>query len=137
MQYLKTNRRNFMYEMERNFSCMLYLWTFTVDKNLPNNEPAHFSNATVESYFSEAKETIDKNAVTLGKAPIKVGRFWELYKEKVKNKKYSMTISSGFPKLQAKSRFTNKKYTSRAIKSTLEEKKLDPIESWKKINALI
>lgn len=63
--YEKTTQQNsnfnpffnpdFMHEIERDFFSILSLWTFIVDNQFSDDEPKHFTNAAIESYYSEFK----------------------------------------------------------------------------------
>lgn len=46
---------DFVHEVERDFFSILPLWTLIFDNEFSEDEPIHFTNAPIESYFSEIK----------------------------------------------------------------------------------
>lgn len=103
----------FVNEVLKIFIPYLPLWTPIVEYKVEPQDPQHFTNATIESFFGEMKHQFSKKAVEIGQLPIKVGRFLQHLNEIIENK--SFEFLNDFPR---------KKFTI--------TKKKDDIEIWKK-----
>lgn len=93
----------FIKEILKNFIPYIPLWAPIIEYKKKADDPLHFTNAPIESFFGELKNQCQKKANEIGKLPIKVGRFLNFLGQIIDTK--SFEIINEFPR----KKFTNVK----------------------------